>query len=316
MEQAQITCLCLEFQPGWKPKLWFWPSPESGSQLRPVFLLQRRNDLLPRGPDSLRCWLCSESSSLCTEKLSIVSQIKTRDKQKRCDFWGGELRRVGAAVQRSVLGRGISNTCLIIRVKYWVGTLSARFTFSEGWLWDSVLQALCERVCLVLHPGDVEASHLCKVMAGSSFPAWKKAFNCFRARESSGRVAEAAGGFLSVFVALRSHLPMSRLVLESWPHLDLPVKWPRSCLGNQILSSSDRNFFFVGEVTSNTPYFFSIFFEPHLSLFYIKLGLTLASVSCEAHTGFEPACRSGLADNRMCICTLCQAFGLDDVLSF
>lgn len=126
MEQAQITCLCLEFQPGWKPKLWFWLSPESGSQLRPVFLLQRRNDLLPRGPDSLRCWLCSESSLLCTEKLSIMSKIKTRDKQKRCDFWGGELGRVGAAVQRSVLGRGISNTCLIIRVKYWVGTLAAR----------------------------------------------------------------------------------------------------------------------------------------------------------------------------------------------
>lgn len=77
---------------------------------------------------------------------------------------------MAAAVQLSVRGRGISN----LWVKSWARTLPAFPCFSEGW--NSVHQTLCERMGLVLHPGDVEGSHLSKGMAAALFQPGKRHF--------------------------------------------------------------------------------------------------------------------------------------------
>lgn len=186
MEQAQISC---------RSGIWVKVGSTAlalilswDSQLRPVVLSSEE-----QGPSSKRSWqsewLCSESSYLCTKKLNIMSRTKTRDKGFN---WGRELRRVGAAVQLSVLGRGISN----LWVKSWVRTLPALFLFlwrlelcPSNPLWEGGARFTpwwCGRLTFVQRDG-------C-----SSFPASKKALPCFRAAENSGRVAEATGGFLSL----------------------------------------------------------------------------------------------------------------------
>lgn len=123
-------------------------------------------------------WLCSESSYLCTKKLNIVSRMKTRDKEKGCN-WGRELRRMGAAVQLSVLGRGIPNTCLIIWVKYWVRILSAHLLF----LWRLAVElspsgSLSEGVA-AFTPCGVEGSHLCSD-GWQLFPSLQKGISLFQ----------------------------------------------------------------------------------------------------------------------------------------